>query len=87
MNINRKFLWHGEKLSQRINRKEIFVWQFGITSVESATNGWIDYSDNTILVELFSHAMLATKAGHEMALMKLKKDIEELKNGSNLGGR
>lgn len=51
---------------------------------ESITNGWIDYSHNHVLVELFSHALVSTSAGHEEALEKLKADIEAQKKKSNL---
>lgn len=46
---------------------------------DSITNGWIDYSDNAVLVELFSHALVCSKAGHELALNEIKKDIATLK--------
>jgi hypothetical protein len=52
----------------------------------SVTNGWIDYSDNLVLVTLFSHALVATAAGHEEALRILKADIEAQKKMSNLRG-
>jgi hypothetical protein len=45
----------------------------------SATNGWIDYSDNTILVKLFSYALVSTAKGHHEALKSLVVDIEEQK--------
>lgn len=45
----------------------------------SLTNGWIDYSDNLVLVQLFSHALVATAKGHKSALKKIKEDIEEQK--------
>jgi hypothetical protein len=51
---------------------------------DTLTDGWIDYSDNFVLVKLFSHALLATVKGHEAALAKLKEDIEEQKLGSQL---
>ena len=41
--------------------------------------GWIDYSDNAILVRLFSHALIATSSGHEAALKELEKDIKKQK--------
>ena len=56
----------------------------GLKYFVSATNGWIDYSHNHVLVKLFSHALLATGKGHEAALTKLKEDIEEQKRQSNL---
>jgi hypothetical protein len=50
---------------------------------DSATNGWIDYSHNAVLVQLFSHALVSTSSAHEMALKEIKKDIDELKIGLN----
>lgn len=46
---------------------------------ESITNGWIDYSHNKILVQLFSHALVSSSDGHRHALEKIKEDIECLK--------
>src|SRR5208283_4450841 len=37
---------------------------------DSLTDGWIDYSHNHVLVNLFSHALIATSNGHEAALIK-----------------
>jgi len=45
----------------------------------SATNGWIDYSDNTLLVKLFSYALVSTVKGHQDALVGLARDIDEQK--------
>jgi hypothetical protein len=45
----------------------------------SASNGWIDYSDNTLLVKLFSYALVSTIKGHKEALKKLIQDIDEQK--------
>lgn len=56
----------------------------GLKYFESTTNGWIDYSHNLVLVKLFSHALIATSKGHELALASLKQDIEEQKLGSQL---
>ncbi|MCL1993862.1 MAG: hypothetical protein FWG66_13040 [Spirochaetes bacterium] len=49
----------------------------------SATNGWIDYSDNAILVKLFSYALLCTAKGHQEALTFLARDIDEQKTNMN----
>jgi hypothetical protein len=49
----------------------------------SATNGWIDYSDNTLLVKLFSCALVSTAKGHHEALKILMADIEEQKTCMN----
>lgn len=51
---------------------------------DSVTNGWIDYSHNLILVQLFSHALVSTAVGHAAALEKLKADILLLKQRSGL---
>jgi hypothetical protein len=47
----------------------------GLKYFDSVTGGWITYTDNFVLVKLFSHALIATSAGHEAALEELKKDI------------
>jgi hypothetical protein len=44
---------------------------------DTLTNGWIDYSDNRVLVELFAHALVATVKGHSSALERIKEDIEQ----------
>jgi len=49
----------------------------------SATNGWIDYSDNTLLVKLFSYALISTAKGHHEALKSLSADIEEQRTNMN----
>jgi len=52
----------------------------------SVTNGWIDYSDNLLLVALFSHALISTASGHEKALGILKSDIQSQRDRSQLSG-
>ncbi|MCK9596333.1 hypothetical protein M0R19_04075 [Candidatus Pacearchaeota archaeon] len=52
---------------------------------KSATNGWIDYSDNSLFVELLSHALVSTQKGYGPALEIFKTDIEEQKKQSLLG--
>ncbi|MCX7761226.1 MAG: hypothetical protein N2252_00160 [Candidatus Kryptonium sp.] len=47
---------------------------------DSLTNGWIDYSDNEVLVKMFRYALISSQDGHEKALEILNKDIEKLKN-------
>lgn len=56
----------------------------GFTYFDSVTDGWIDYSHNHVLVQLFSCALIATGKGHEEALKSLKLDIEEQKKQSKL---
>lgn len=48
---------------------------------DSLTNGWVDYSHNLVLVELFSHALISSAQGHEKALEKIKEDIARIKRG------
>ena len=47
------------------------------------TTGWIDYSDNTLLVKLFSYALVPTAKGHHEALKSLMADIEKQKTNMN----
>lgn len=51
----------------------------GLSYFDSVTDGWIDYSHNTSLVELFSHALVSSPAGHAAALAKVKEDIARLR--------
>lgn len=51
---------------------------------DSLTNGWIDYSHNKVLVHLFSHALVSSSAGHDLALAEIKKDIAAIKERSSL---
>jgi hypothetical protein len=46
---------------------------------DSVTGGWVDYSHNLVLVKLFSHALVSSIAGHELALQKITEDIMALK--------
>ena len=46
---------------------------------DSITNGWIHYSHNLVLVQLFSHALVSSGAGHAAALEAIKQDILALK--------
>jgi len=48
---------------------------------DSVTNGWVDYSHNPALVNLFSHALVAGERGHKRALAEIRKDIARLKKG------
>ncbi len=54
----------------------------GLKYFDSITDGWIDYSHNHILVDLFSHALVSSDAGHTAALQKIKEDIAQLKRRS-----
>ena len=52
---------------------------------DSITSGWINYSHNPILVELFSHALVSSQTGHENALKNIREDIARMKPKSDLG--
>ena len=56
----------------------------GLPYFDSVTGGWIDYSHNHILVELFSHALVSSSAGHASALEKVKQDIIRLKQNAEM---
>jgi hypothetical protein len=51
----------------------------GYQYFESLTGGWIDYSHNPVLVEMFSHALVSSERGHALALARIKEDIAKLK--------
>ncbi len=55
-----------------------------INFFDSLTSGWVDYSHNLILVELFSHALVASARGHEEALAKVKDDIAAIKRNQRI---
>jgi len=45
---------------------------------DSLTGGWIDYSDNEVLVKLFRYALISSQYGHREAIKMLEEDIENL---------
>ena len=51
---------------------------------DSLTNGWIGYSHNHVLVQLFSHSLVSTKKGHEKALEEIKHDINNVRQKEEL---
>ena len=51
---------------------------------DSVTGGWIDYSHNRVLVELFSLALVSSGDGHASALETIREDIAALKRNSGL---
>jgi len=56
--------------------------QHGEQYFNSLTGGWIDYSDNEVLVKLFRYALVSSQSGHQEAIITLQKDIEKLKQDS-----
>ncbi len=55
-----------------------------LTYFDSITNGWIDFSHNPMLVQLFSHGLVSSALGHEAALGLLRQDIGRLKLQSGI---
>lgn len=45
----------------------------------SVTKGWIDYSHNLVLVDLFAKALNANIEGHKAALKEIEKNLKEIK--------
>ena len=56
----------------------------GLPYFESITGGWIDYSHNYVLVELFSQALVSSDVGHASALEKVQEDIALLKQRAGI---
>jgi hypothetical protein len=56
----------------------------GLKYFDSITDGWITYEHNLVLVQLFSHALVASQAGHTAALAQIKDDIRALKKREGL---
>ncbi len=56
----------------------------GLKYFDSVTNGWITYEHNLVLVQLFSHALVASSAGHQAALDRIKEDLRALKQREGL---
>lgn len=56
----------------------------GLPYFDSVTGGWIDYSHNHTLVELFSRALVSSATGHTAALDRIQEDIALLKRQSEL---
>lgn len=56
----------------------------GLKYFDSITSGWITYEHNLVLVQLFSHALVSSAAGHQAALDKIKDDLRALKQKEGL---
>ena len=79
---------YGDKKANALQRgfwtdtKKESALQHGFTSI---TKGWVDYSENRLLVELFAqHALITTRSGHAKALENLKIDIQAQKENVNV---
>ena len=51
---------------------------------DSLTGGWIDYSHNQTLIDLFSHALVSSEVGHAAALDSVREDISRMKAGAGV---
>ncbi len=78
---------YGDAAANALQRGLWTHTRHGLKYFDSLTDGWIDYSHNTILVSLFSHALISSSAGHSTALEKIKEDIEKLKRSTGLPKR
>ena len=56
----------------------------GLKYFESLTGGWVDYSHNHVLIQLFSHALVSSEAGHKAALKDIEEDIDRLRESTDL---
>lgn len=56
----------------------------GLPYFDSVTGGWVDYSHNPLLVDLFSRALVSSAAGHAAALEKIQDDIALLQRQAEL---
>ncbi len=56
----------------------------GLKYFDSITGGWIHYSHNRLLVQLFSHALVSSESGHTSALEIVTEDIARLKRQSGI---
>lgn len=75
---------YGDAAANALQRGLWTNTKHGLNYFQSATGGWIDYSDNLVLVKLFSYALVATKNGHEKAASLLANDIEMQKRSSGI---
>ena len=51
---------------------------------DSLTNGWVEYSNNQVLVKLLSRSLVSSESGHRDALDKIKEDISALRRNERL---
>lgn len=56
----------------------------GVKFFDSITNGWVNYSDNPVLVDLFSRALVSSVSGHQDALDRITEDISALRRSERL---
>ena len=59
----------------------------GAEYFDSITGGWVDYSHNIVLVQLFSHALVSDISAHKKSLEIIKKNIQSLNAVIPKGGK
>jgi hypothetical protein len=59
---------YGDATANALQRGLWTHTKLGLKYFDSITGGWIDYSHNRVLVQLFSHALVSSSAGHASAL-------------------
>ena len=85
--INKNYICEVRYGGKEANALQRGLWtntKTGIEYFDSVTGDWINYSHNSILVKLFSQALVSSKKGHESAIKKIKADILNLKQKSSL---
>lgn len=75
---------YGDATANALQRGLWTHTRLGLKYFESVTGGWIDYSHNRLLVELFSHALVSSGSGHGSALAAIQEDIALLKPRSGM---
>ena len=75
---------YGDATANALQRGLWTHTRLGLRYFASVTGGWIDYSHNRLLVELFSHALVSSGSGHGSALAAIQEDIALLKQRSGM---
>ena len=75
---------YGDATANALQRGLWTHTKLGLPYFESVTRGWIDYSHNQLLVDLFSHALVSSGTGHKSALVAVKEDIALLKQRAGI---
>ena len=74
---------YGDKAANALQRGLWTHTKNGEHYFDSISGGWVDYSHNLVLVELFSHALVSESTAHTQALSVLKENIDTLCRNRN----
>jgi len=74
---------YGDKAANALQRGLWTHTKNGEHYFDSISGGWVDYSHNLVLVELFSHALVFESTAHTQALSVLKENIDTLCRNRN----